>query len=165
MCLDEFSKWVRSSKPRRCSSRTCCAPWTRCCGVWRSWWRRSSSTPRPKIVGKPLDFSRCSSFFPSFWVQTAWISCRKGAKRGSEAAVRVLQSLQAWTGELFGRLRRGARAMAVGEGLGVHGGRWGSAPYLKHPWLPCAQALISHRYISYHITHIIYKFDLILLLI
>ncbi|CAK9085541.1 unnamed protein product [Durusdinium trenchii] len=31
--------------------------------------------------------------------------------------------------------------MPVGEGLGVHGGKWGSAPYLKHPLLPLAQVV------------------------
>ena len=30
--------------------------------------------------------------------------------------------------------------MVVGEGLGVHGGKWGSAPYWKNPKLPMAQA-------------------------
>ena len=29
--------------------------------------------------------------------------------------------------------------MVVGQGLGVHGGKWGSAPYWKHPKLPMAQ--------------------------
>ena len=35
------------------------------------------------------------------------------------------------------RLQRSA--MVVGEGLGVHGGKWGSAPYWKNPKLPMAQ--------------------------
>ena len=29
--------------------------------------------------------------------------------------------------------------MVVGDGLGVHGGKWGSAPYWKNPKLPTAQ--------------------------
>ena len=35
------------------------------------------------------------------------------------------------------RLQRSA--MVVGEGLGVHGGKWGPAPYWKNPKLPMAQ--------------------------
>lgn len=35
--------------------------------------------------------------------------------------------------------------MPVGEGLGVHGGKWGSAPYLKHPLLPLAQVRSLHK--------------------
>mmetsp|Transcript_33704 Transcript_33704/g.72752 ORF Transcript_33704/g.72752 Transcript_33704/m.72752 type:complete len:224 (-) Transcript_33704:99-770(-) len=31
--------------------------------------------------------------------------------------------------------------MVVGEGLGVHGGKWGSAPYWKNPKLPMAQVV------------------------
>lgn len=44
------------------------------------------------------------------------------------SAVAILSKLVTWS-----------CAMVVGDGRGVHGGRWGAAPYWKNPKLPMAQ--------------------------